>query len=353
MKNLALLRINFTRYLFLINSIPSFIKIENSSSDGSILWLYDSTSSPDGYSLVTFALKLARKEELNLLSFGPTNFTIIFFKRFLFHLPSIIRHRNIYKFAFHLLKKQLLINKDIKYILTGSCNGFLMSVVKKNNLNIKILEIQHGILDESYLPLKCDVFYTRSKTSAELLKFFSPSSDIRILSNDLEIPPSRRFCIDSPSKIESITLWSKNPDGGITWQELAVLESGLVSFANKYKFDLYFKMHPRDNKLKFIYRHLWLRKNTTMSLVQLAQIAFLNKIKNNYMSSFSLEKSSRNLNISCFSTSLISESAPSDLIFNLTNIRPNIVKDCYSWIESETIENLKDLSIPFNVTEIK
>ena len=130
----------------------------------SILWLYDNRTNPDGYTLKNFALLVSKEKNSDLISFGPQNFRLEFFVNFIKYLPFIIWYRNIEKFALMLIKKQINLLGNIKYILVGSGNGFLASIaIEEYKKRIEILEIQHGLLDESYLPLKCDTFIVGQK----------------------------------------------------------------------------------------------------------------------------------------------------------------------------------------------
>ena len=353
MKTIQKIRINLIRYFFLINSFT--IREDDQPKSNSILWLYDNRKNPDGYSLKSFALLISKETNTDLISFGPQNFRLGFFVNFVRYLPFIIWYRNIEKFALKLINQQINLLGNTRYILVGSGNGFLSSIaIKEFKKRIEILEIQHGLLDESYLPLKCDIFYCRSIDDRFFLNRYDKNLSLKLIANDLGKPKYVKYNLKSPDEIQSLKMWSKNPSGGISWEDLSDLEAGIVSFAREYKLDLYFNCHPRDSKIKFLFRHL--KNYFRTSKIFFSEII---KIILKHRLNFSDEGPVKNqikrktLHVSCFSSSFITETLDGDLVLNIKNLRPDFVIDSYSWVESMPLKEIDNISFPITVTEIK
>ena len=141
-------------------------------------------------------------------------------------------------------------------------------------------------------------------------------------------------------------MWSKNPSGGITWKDLSDLEAGVVSFA-KHKLDLFFNYHPRDSKIKFLFRHL---RNyfSTSKILFTEVIDIILRQRLNFSEEIKLQNSTirKTLHVSCFSSSFITETLDGDLVFNIKNLRPHIVIESYSWIESMPLKDIDNISFP-------
>jgi hypothetical protein len=353
LKTVQKIRINLIRYFYLINSFTA--KEDNQPKSTSTLWLYDSRTNPDGYLLKNFALLVSKEKNTNLISVGPQKFRLGFFCNFVKYLPFIIWHRNIEKFALMLINEQINLSGSIRYILVGSGNGFLSSIaIEEYKKRIEILEIQHGLLDESYLPLKCDTFYCRSEDDKFFLNQYNKNISLKLISNDLGKPKYIKYNLKSSDEIHSLIMWSKNPSGGISWKDLSDLEAGVVSFAREHKLDLYFNCHPRDNKIKFLFRHIIHYLNTSKILfTEIIKIVLRQKL--NFSEEIRVQNSTKRktLHISCFSSSFITETLSGDLVFNIKNLRPDIVIDSYSWIESMPLTEINNISFPLTVTEIK
>ena len=149
-------------------------------------------------------------------------------------------------------------------------------------------------------------------------------------------------------------MWSKNPSGGISWEDLSDLEAGIVSFAREYKLDLYFNCHPRDSKIKFLFRHL---KNyfRTSKIFFSEIIKIILKQRLNFSDEGPVKNQikRKTLHVSCFSSSFITETLDGDLVLNIKNLRPDFVIDSYSWVESMPLKEIDNISFPITVTEIK
>ena len=56
------------------------------------------------------------------------------------------------------------------------------------------------------------------------------------ISNDLGIPPHKQTSITPNNDIDQVILWSKNPEGGISWSELELLKIGLLISQKEFQF---------------------------------------------------------------------------------------------------------------------
>lgn len=347
------LRINLIRYLYLLNSLT--IHECKRPESKSILWLYDNKINPDGYTLRNYAIQISEEINANLISFGSQNLKLELFINFIKYIPLILWYRNIEKFALTILNKQILAIKNLEYVLVGSGNGFLASIaIRAFKKKIKILEIQHGLLDESYLPLKCHIFYARSVDSMHFLGKVDKHVKVKLISNDLNKPEYTKFQIKSPDEIKSLVFWSKNPLGGISWEELCELEAGIVFFAREQKLNLYFNLHPRDNIFKFFIRHLRIYQYPSeISFKEVLKIILRKRLIFSDQMPREDGPGRKVLHISCFSSSLITQSSTGDLVFNIANSRPHFVIKSYSWIESKLLKEIRNISFPLSVTEIK
>tara|TARA_X000000950_G_scaffold201757_1_gene242923 strand:+ start:23833 stop:24864 length:1032 start_codon:yes stop_codon:yes gene_type:complete len=339
------IKILLERYLFLLNA--SAIPLKTASK--SALWIIDEKNSPGGYPIEESVYKVAKDLDIDIIRFDSKfNFFVLLYN-FILKLPLIIKSRDINKFTEIIVNKELNKNNNIEYIITGSCNSFVASVIHNSSIPIKIIEIQHGQIDESYIPVRADIFYSRSEKSKKLLEDLHPGADIRNISSEYDIPKYNKKSLTSQHQIKQIYFWSKNPNGGISWRELVILENEIFDLSQKLNINLSFKIHPRDNKLKFLFRHLFFNEYKNMKFIRILKIFFTKKLTYKVINTF---KNNKTLHISCFSTSLISEPKTHDYVINIINERPQIVLETYSWLSSINLSKLKNVSFPFEVTEI-
>lgn len=340
-------KILLERYLFLLNASA----VPSKTSSKSALWIIDEKNSPGGYPIEESVCKVAKELELDIIRFDSKSNLAVFFYNFFLNLPVIIKLRNIDKFTQYIVKKELNKNNNIEYIITGSCNSFVASVIHNSSISVQIIEIQHGQIDESYIPVKADIFYSRSMQTKKLLKDLFPNSDIRNISSEFDIPKYNKRTLTNKDEIQEIYFWSKNPNGGISWRELVSLENEIFDLSKKLNVNLSLKIHPRDNALKFLIRHTFFNnKKKIMRFIRILKILFTKKIKHNVKKT---DTKNKILHISCFSTSLISEPKSNDYVLNIINTRPQIVLETYSWLSNINLSNLKNVSFPIEVTQIK
>lgn len=341
------LKVLFERYIFLLSAATTPKLTENRSA----IWIIDEKNSPGGYPIENLVLEVSKDMNIDIIRFDSKFNLIIILYNFFLNLPLILKLRSINKFTEAVVISQLNKNKNVEYIITGSCNSFVASVIhNSDDISIKIIEIQHGQIDESYLPIKADIFYSRSQQSSSLLNKFNLRADIRNISNEYDIPKYNKKFLISQRDIKEIYFWSKNPNGGISWKELVKFENDMVNLSAKLDVNLSFKAHPRDNKFKFITRHLLFNIKKETKFIRILKIFFANSLINQTIKT---DKESKILHISCFSTSLISEPKSGDYVLNICNQRPQIVFEVYSWLSSINIDKLKDFSFPVEVNEIK
>ncbi len=340
------IKVLFERYIFLLSAATTPKLTENKSA----LWIIDEKNSPGGYPIENLVVEVSKDMNLDIVKFDSKFNLIIILYNFFLNLPLILKLRSINKFTEAVVISQLNKNKNVEYIITGSCNSFIASVIHSSDISIKIIEIQHGQIDESYFPVKADIFYSRSQQSSNLLNKFYPKADIRNISNEYDIPKNNKKFLSSQHEIKKIYFWSKNPNGGISWKELVKLENDMFNLSAKLDVNLSFNAHPRDNKFKFIVRHLLFNIKKDAKFITILKIIFANSFINHTIKT---DKESKILHISCFSTSLISEPRSGDYVLNICNERPQIVFEVYSWLSNINIDNLKDFSFPLEVNEIK
>ena len=340
------IKVLFERYIFLLSATIT----PKSTEKKSALWIIDEKNSPGGYPIESIVREVSKDMNLDIVKFDTKFNLIIILYNFFSNLPLILKLRSINKFTEAVIKNQLNKNKNVEYIITGSCNSFVASVIHNSNISIKIIEIQHGQIDESYLPVKADIFFSRSQQSSNLLNKLYPKADIRKISNEYDIPKYNKKFLYSQHDFKEIYFWSKNPNGGISWKELVKLENDVVNLCDKLDVNLIFKAHPRDNKFKFIVRHLLFNIKKDTKFLRILKIFFANSFINQTIKT---NKKSKILHISCFSTSLISEPKSGDYVLNICNERPQIVFEVYSWLSNINIDNLQDFSFPLEVNEIK
>lgn len=131
----------------------------------------------------------------------------------------------------------------IQQIYTGNINSKVLPI------GIDLVEIQHGLLDESYFHGRTPVlFLARSTSSVTIYKKFRPNVDVRLVSTDLEAPFYKQTRIKSP---RAAWIYSKNPGGGIGISDLVSLERGLCDAFPSARLVI----HPRDRFVKLIIRH--------------------------------------------------------------------------------------------------
>ncbi len=200
-------------------------------------------------------------------------------------------------------------------IYTGNINSICIVEIPY------IIEIQHGLLDDSYFNgRKPSLFLARSKESAYIYRMLRPTIKVIEISNDLKMP-----CL-LPSKsmnFTSVEFYSKNPEGGISLEDLRKMEIELVNLIPTLRLHL----HPRDSLLKLIIRS---RFNLKITRCYLRTILF-NK-----------DCGSR-LIISSYSSALFDRVVSGDFVLNLKSQQPPslIQEKVYGCLPTYSIKEVK------------
>lgn len=179
----------------------------------------------------------------HILTGGNIYSEIIFYRRLSFR--RILRNM-IFK------SNKLINNHKFEFAVFGENKGIHSQLIKNSLIFDKLVEVQHGALDESYFPIQSDIFVCRSSEScARVLD----STFTGILIQDvLDFDVSFEKSLRSLDSYSQYSFFSKNPGGGVSWANLARAESKIFNRLSKK--NIYLNVHPRDNFLKFCIRHL-------------------------------------------------------------------------------------------------
>lgn len=191
-----------------------------------------------------------------------------------------------------------LIAKSLKgsnlTIYTGNINSICLAGLSN------IIEIQHGLLDDSYINGKVPIlFLARSTQSKEIYKIFRPEVPVMVVSNDLT-PPI--LYISELSSFDNVHFYSKNPGGGVSGSELFNIELTLTKLVPLLRLHI----HPRDSFLKLL-----IRSQFKIGVVR----AYLRSF-------FPVNKNKQKLVISSYSTSLYDRVNCGDFVVNLKLSNP-------------------------------
>lgn len=272
------------------------------------LWIFDSLRGPDGYALRDQMFALAAREKLDLYAFGP------------FDDRPDGGELSAYFGDFEALLAQRIAAAaaecGARLFLTGSARGTFAAAIDGQ---AELWEVQHGLLDPSYLPMRADRFYVRSATSCEILEKEGYGSRLVTLADDL-CPP--RVAAASTAGATSVVCYSKNPGGGCTASELARFESAVIAMATRRMLPVELRLHPRDNRAKLVARHrgTGILRYTRSAVTPIAGPRLI---------------------VSSFSTALTSESVAGDLLLNtaLGFVDP-IRQSEYRWVPTAPVEAL-------------
>ena len=300
--------------------------------NNSAVWYANSAHLPDGYNFNRMNIKkVAIDLKLNLKVLSPANFKTIFFSpislknylcNFLIEFILLNSRRDVEKRWKN--KILSLTDNDENYsIFTSSFNSPLGRSFKATKKKSYLVEVQHGLLDQSYFPIEADIFYAISNESYRICINNDDKNKIRLLDEIIGFPMGTIELIDARS-INKVILYSKNPGGGCSLKYLKKLESLSLRFAKKINADFILMPHPRDNILKQIYRHgfkYWSFKSFNTKY---------NKSK------------SPTLIISSCSTALISQTKVGDYCLNINpESEDNIRDSMYSWIPGCSFQDLQ------------
>lgn len=168
---------------------------------------------------------------------------IIFYRRLSFR--RIIRNM--------IFRSNNLINSHkFQFAVFGENKGVHSLLVKKSLIFEKLIEVQHGALDESYFPIESDIFVCRSSESYDMVLDSKFQGILICDTMDLDVGFEKTF--RSLDSYDQYLLFSKNPGGGISWINLARAESKIFDRLSENNIQM--KVHPRDSFLKFFIRHL-------------------------------------------------------------------------------------------------
>ncbi len=167
-----------------------------------------------------------------------------------FSLVSLI---NIFRSIEDILKHQFSDITKYKFLYVGETKGFLTKELIKFFDCGRVIEIQHGQLDESYFPIKSNLFIARDSIAYKILLENQSTNKTIHLFNDFNIDNSHYLDINKHDV--NVVYWGKNPGGGVTWSKLVQLEKKI--FICFFQELTQVKLHPRDNLLKFFFRHLF------------------------------------------------------------------------------------------------
>lgn len=343
MKKLLQLRIQVFQYskLFFFNSFDLILDEENKDTS---IWVYDNIKNPDGYVLIDFIKKISNKKKTNIIAFGPKRLFQVsifsFLERVKIFFISSSFEDFVEKVFINEIKKQ---KSPIKNIIVGSSKGTITKIISKVS-NFDIYEMQHGVLDDSYFPLEVHNFFTRSNDSIKILEKYASNVSLVSISNDLGIPPHKQTLITSNNDIDQIILWSKNPDGGISWSELKLFEDRIINFSKRISIPLIIKLHPRDSKIKFLFRHIFLNKETETGKNIFRKLSYLDKFNK-------MQSSQTILHLSCYSSALFNLVKENDFAINFVNTRADILKESYFWLQSYPLNFLNKLDYPIKATK--
>lgn len=298
----------------------SALSLESDSGERPALWVFDTRSAPDGYSMHGLMTQLAQREGLRLFSFGPTadfSFTAIVQSIVNFWGPSIqdsVRRRI----------KDAALECGAELYVVGSINGTFAKTLPKAS---SIWEVQHGLLDSSYFPIRAARFFTRSSTSYDLLASSVPLDKLTMLNEDLSPPQTVDGHIH---EAKEIICYSKNPGGGCTTEALANFEQSAMLLAKRLNLPFRLQIHPRDNWLKLVIRH---RRLSILKYVY---------------TKMQMRCGSR-LVVSSFSTALASETITGDLLLNVRLSAADPITEAeYGWLPAVSIcalKNIEELSV--------
>lgn len=294
----------------------SILRLEADAGGRSALWVFDTVRGPDGYALQNRMVALARREGLKLFSFGPADERPASARA----VVSALRSDPERGFAVQAAERiaQAAGECDTSLFVVGSSRGTFARALAPS---AEIWEVQHGLLDSSYFPVRADRFFARSQTSFALLARSISVDRLAMLSDDL-VPPSTK-----PSDLAgatSLVCYSKNPGGGCSAQELVQLERAAVSLAHRLGLPFQLMLHPRDTRMKLLARHR--RLSILRHLRPLTGLPAGPRVV-----------------LSSFSTALTAESRPGDRLLNvaLSPIDPVAAAE-YGWLPNITLSQLEE-----------
>lgn len=293
-----------------------------------VLWAFDTRNAPDGFSLRLLVGDLARVRRVTIWSFGPRGISpgsvlrFIGWFQFAFTSKFPIIFQNLFIKEFHKAK----IDSRACLTLSGSFNGTFGSLVRQKLSRNEMWELQHGFLDSSYFPVHAGTFFARSRLAKEMIESRHPEVIVEIVKADLD-PPRGSFERLDCGQVTEVHCFSKNPGGGCTLLEVRELETFSAKLAQRLDAAFYLHLHPRDNALKLARRH--------------RSLQILKSLANPRAGGAGRTR----LIVSSFSTALVTQSVPGDLLVNVElsdRIEPERDRQ-YDWLP--TVRSSEDVEL--------
>lgn len=293
------------------------------------LWVFDTIKHPDGAVMRPYVRVVAEQNDLALWSYGPSSwrwsgaFATLLRALTYSHLMTRRHFDNVLEWAVRRELERWCEENAPKVLLVGSSKGTFARAAISHFGHQSTWEIQHGLLDRSYFPLRVSRFYARSEVSAKIVSDHSPDVTVCTMSGSLN-PPKGTGASISVSAISAIRCFSKNPGGGCTARQLADFERACAELANSLRVPFELHLHPRDNTLKLLLRHKamtvlwWILKRKPIRKVGITLV------------------------MSSFSSALVSNSRKGDAIVNVAIDPPGrVVAAEYSWVPTCDLELLR------------
>jgi hypothetical protein len=293
----------------------SSLLLEADCGERVAIWVFDSRSGPDGYVLRDQILQLAKIERLKLFSFGPRDGHK--------HRSCLTPLKVVAQSSDSAFSDRVACCLDeaaavcgTSLFIVGACKGTFAGMIPAS---AELWEVQHGLLDPSYFPVKAHRFFARSSTSLALLSKAGAADRLTALSDDLSPP---RTVPGDIADAKSLVCYSKNPGGGCTTAELTQFERSVEDLARRLGLPYRLKLHPRDNPLKLTVRH---RRGTVAR----------------YLKPDAQMLPAPRLVVSSFSTALTAETRKGDLLMNVVIAPLNpIIEAEYNWLPTVCIDDL-------------
>jgi len=301
------------------------------------VWLYDTMHQPDGAVLRTHVTAVGKKNNLNLTACGPDRLNLTSILRTLvsfFSSLSLAIDRDFDRALCKLVVTTVSAAKDFEnssVLIVGSTKGTFARAIISAFPQLRVWEIQHGLLDPSYFPLPAERFFARSSNSAALVQKFAPTVKVEQFFDCLEAPSGSIVRLDS-QHVSWVQCFSKNPGGGCSEQELVQFEASCANYAYKQGLRFSLHLHPRDNIFKLIRRH---KKLSPVLWVALARVPAMNHKK---------------LLVSAYSSALVSNSRRGDLVLNIDIGKPGeVVLGEYSWLPTMSVSSFNSSGVNIDV----
>lgn len=314
--------------LWLISA--SMLRLERKSEGDAALWVFDSLSAPDGYVLREHMLAVANGEDLAVHGFGPYKQPLLpGIGRFLGRL-GLLFGREVERRLAELCTARIAQAKEAagaRVLLVGASKAIFPALALPLFSREAAREVQHGLLDDTYIPVRVGCFHARSAQSADIVRRLDPKANVVLLSNELGPPPVEAPAPLEATKIAGVACFSKNPGGGCTAEDLARFEQAARRLSAALGVPFTLRLHPRDKLRNLVLRH---RGPGLLANVGRGPI----------------REAAPWLVVSSFSTSLIDGSRPGDFLLNV-RIGPvsPVAEMEYQWLPTVEVADLGDPSL--------